>query len=201
MVEKTSELFDRVLQKAEGKEEMSFAELVDSLEDGGFALLLILFSAPTALPLPAIPGLTFILSLPVLILSMQMIIGLRSPRLPGFLGRKKYNPEILRQAIPKINKILSRMERFIRPRFSWMASKGAQHIVGICALICGLSVALPLPLTNTIPSMGIVLFSLGFLEKDGALVAVGVLVGLLGVTIAGSAMYFGAEAVKSWLGG
>jgi len=69
-----------------------------------------------------------------------------------------------------------------------------------------LSVAVPLPLTNTVPSFGIATMAVGVLTRDGLAVLFGALVGTLwvgGMTFA--VVFFGVEgleimkeAIKSW---
>ncbi|MCB2082185.1 MAG: exopolysaccharide biosynthesis protein [Hyphomicrobiales bacterium] len=177
--------------------QVPFGQLVDDLKEGGFCLLLILFSSPTALPLPAIPGLTFILSLPVLLLSLQLLIGLRTPWLPRWLRRKELKGKTLNHILTKLAGYVVKIEHILKPRLRFLSSRPGEQLLGLVFLILGISVALPFPLTNTIPSMGIIIIAVGLLERDGLAMLAGMAVGAAGITLAILVYFLGLEAIKT----
>jgi len=96
---------------------------------------------------------------------------------------------------------LKRVEKFLRPRFSFTASRGGEKIVGIFSLLFACSIAIPLPLTNFIPAIGITLMSLGLLSKDGVVISVGMLIGTIGVFITTSILILGPKLVIDFFSG
>lgn len=172
-----------------GKTHISVAELVLFLQERGFGLLLILFVAPISLPLPAI-GIAQIMALPLLFFSAQMIIGRKSPWLPEKLATKQISLDSLDKISDKIEKYLRKIESIIKPRLSFITSHQAEKFIGLCCLLCSISIAMPFPFSNTIPGMGMLLMAIGLIERDGLLVIAGMIIGAIGIAIATVIMYY-----------
>ncbi len=69
-------------------------------------------------------------------------------------------------------------------------------MIGILGLFMALSVCVPLPFTNTVPSFGIALMALGVIMRDGLAVIAGAFIGTLWVLIIFSAILFlGVEGI------
>jgi len=175
---RTSELLQKI--KHHEGEKITLGEIIETLREGGFALLLIVFSLPTALPLPAV-GVATVLAIPTLFISFQLTLGFRSLWLPERLAKKHLNMKTLKKAINVINPRLEKLEHFLKPRIFFLSTKLGHKIIGLTCVFLALLVALPFPFTNTIPSMGIVIMSIGLLERDGFAIIGGMLVGAIGV--------------------
>ena len=72
---KMSEQLNSLVQGRKENEEISLFDVNHFLHEKGFALLLILFSFPMAIPLPYPPGFTTILGLPLIFYGMQINFG------------------------------------------------------------------------------------------------------------------------------
>lgn len=200
----SSQLLEKI--KSHEGDAISIAEIVAIFREGGFALLLIVFAGPLALPLPAL-GIAQVLAVPILLLSAQLAVGRHSLWLPKKIARKTISTKRLNNVLDKVIPILRNIELLLKPRLRFVTSGFGQRIIGVMCFVCAISVALPFPFSNTVPSMGIVLMSLGLLERDGLAILAGVAVGFIGICIATAVMYFGVEAVmavvdviKEWLG-
>ncbi|MEC4678159.1 MAG: exopolysaccharide biosynthesis protein, partial [Nitrospirota bacterium] len=69
-------------------------------------------------------------------------------------------------------------------------------IIGLLGFLMALSVLFPVPLTNTVPSFGIVLMAIGILMRDGLSVLVGAIIGTAWVIMLVSViLIFGPEGV------
>lgn len=78
--------------------------------------------------------------------------------------------------LPKIIKIIETMEKWIHPRWpKIIEARVLYSLHGLVLMIAGFLMALPLPIpfSNALPAITLVLLSLGLLEKDGALVLTG----------------------------
>ncbi len=192
----TSKLLEKI--KDHKGESISFGELVERLREGGFALLLIIFSSPTALPLPAM-GIATVLSVPIMLISIQILIGKSHPWLPNWLRNKKIKMSSMIKIINKINPYIIKVESLLKPRISFLSTKIGHHIIGLACVICALSVALPLPFTNTIPSIGILIMAIGLLERDGLAIIGGMIVGAIGIAFAITVYLLGIEVLKAAL--
>lgn len=81
------------------------------------------------------------------------------------------------------------------------------HLIGVFGLIMALTICVPLPLTNTVPSIGIAVMAIGVLSRDGLAVIAGAAVGMVWVVILALALIFlGTEGIdfvkdtiKGWL--
>lgn len=179
---------------------VSLNDIKNSLHERGFGLLMVLFSFPIAIPLPYPPGMTAIVGIPLVLFSLQMMLGFDSPWLPKWLGNKSIKRSTLAMMIEKSAPYLRKVERFLHPRLIFTTSRTGERIVGFFCFLCAVSVALPIPMGNAIPSAGILLMSLGLLSKDGLMIFLGIAIGLLGIFISGLVVVFGIEAAKMLFG-
>jgi hypothetical protein len=193
-----SEVFAQLARDAEGP--ISIAHITKTLGARAFAPLLVFFSAINLLPLP--PGASAFLGLPLLIISAQMVYGNRRTWLPGFLANRSLSAEQFRTMMEKVIPHLSKVERWIRPRYWPFWRRQGDRIIGCLALIMAISVTLPIPGGNWLPAFSSTLLGLSLLERDGILFAIGSAVGVvaMGVValIIGSAGYAG-QAIWGWL--
>ena len=90
---------------------------------------------------------------------------------------------------------MKRIEILLRPRLGFLTRDGASRLFGILGVIMALTVCIPVPLTNTVPSLGIALMSVGFMMRDGLAVLAGALIGTAWVCmLAVAVLFFGPEA-------
>ena len=58
-------------------------------------------------------------------------------------------------------------------------------------------ILLPMPLSNYIPGLGILIASFGMLSKDGLVIILGIVVGCIGVAISITAVFLGLEFITN----
>jgi hypothetical protein len=75
------------------------------------------------------------------------------------------------------------LEQVAHPR--WPTPHGAtKRVVGVAVLILGIAVVFtPIPLSNIPPALVIALISLAYLEEDGLLLAIGLLLAVILLTV------------------
>ncbi|MGY5878416.1 exopolysaccharide biosynthesis protein, partial [Wolbachia endosymbiont of Nasonia oneida] len=78
--------------------------------------------------------------------------------------------------VEKTSPILKKIEKFMKPRISFIFLGPGEKILAFMMLLCAIIIALPLPFTHFLPAIGITLISLGIMGKDGFLSTLGVLV-------------------------
>ncbi len=177
-------------------EKTSIDALIEALHERGIAMLLLFFAAPMALPLPVPPGINVALATPLLLLTAQQAIGAHTVWLPRKIRTRQLPTDKLATTIDGLIPWMRRIELLIRPRFGLLSQDGASRFFGVLGFIMALSVCVPLPLTNTVPSLGIALMSVGFIMRDGLAVLGGALIGTAWVTILVlAAAIFGPDAV------
>ncbi|WP_341762117.1 MULTISPECIES: exopolysaccharide biosynthesis protein [unclassified Candidatus Tisiphia] len=178
-----SSVFYKLGQK-EKKEKTRISELLVDFHENGLLLTILFFAIPVAIPLPYPPGFTTIVGIPLMILSMQMLLGFRQVSLPSKINNYQISNDILINISDKIVPKIKFVEKYIRPRFSFAASIYCEQFIGLISLICSIAISIPLPLTNAIPALGITIMALGLLNRDGLTIVLGFITSIVGLIIA-----------------
>lgn len=173
---------------------LSLKKVMEQTDESIFGFLLALLALPSALPVPA-PGYSTPFGIVIIILSLQIIIGKKYPWFPQKVKEKEIALEKFKKGIQKINKFIIFFEKLIHPRLSFVYTNG-QSLLGVVILLCGISMLIPIPGTNTIPALGIFTLGIGMIEKDGLLGIGGMLISFLGITITAIILYLGKEFLE-----
>jgi len=102
-----SELFAQLARDANGP--VSVAAIRDALGERSLAAFVVLFAGLNLIPAP--PGASVILGLPLVIVAAQMLGGAKRAWLPGFILRRSLSAERFRKAMDWILPRLMRLER------------------------------------------------------------------------------------------
>lgn len=157
--------------------------LNDVFQEKTFSIALLLLLIPSSLPLPT-GGVTHVLELIALVISLEMIFGLRSVWLPNFLLQRQLGATAEKKTIPFIIRRIRWFERRSKPRLARVVdSRLSLALFGLFFLLYTLGAFLAPPFTglDTLPSLGVVIMALGVTLSDMALVAVGIIVGAAGI--------------------
>lgn len=168
-------------------------DLVLAMESSGFGLAIMIFAFGIIIPLP--PPFPSIISIPLLLFALQMIKGCSSPRLPQRFANLSVKRSVLAMLVRRAAPYIRKVEKILQPRLYFMTSATAEKIVGSFILLFASFILLPIPLSNFIPGLGILIISFGLIGKDGLVVLCGIIVGICGVIISISAVLLGVEAL------
>ena len=152
---------------------LTLAELKQSLNGRGSAVLLILLALPFCFI--GIPGLSTPFGVAICLIGGCLVMG-REPWLPPFIMRLRLSTTRLAQLLTGAIKVAQRLETFVRPRLALLhAGPGMLRLIGLGIVIAGLGLMLPLPIpfSNNIPAWAVVLLAIGMMEKDGLCVLLG----------------------------
>lgn len=163
-----------------GRERIAIGDLMTSLQHRAIGALLLIFAIPNALP--AIPGTSGILGLPLIYLTFQLMLG-RPPWLPKFITQQSLSREGFARLIDRVAPWLARAETLLRARAPALTGQKAQRVIGGFCLILSAVLALPIPLGNMMPALAICIFALGLLSKDGLWILAGAVIGLLSLVL------------------
>ncbi len=198
-----SQLLQELVDKNKSANNISLGAINEHLNERGFALLMILFSFPMAIPLPFPPGFTTVLGLPLLFFSIQMILGMDKPSLPAWIAKKTIKTSHLAFAVEKSAKYFLKLEKLLRPRLAYFSSIHGEKLIGFISMLCAISITLPIMFGNAVPSAGIFIMALGLLGKDGLVIIIGIITSIIGLFIASLVVYlifYGAKmAAGGWL--
>ena len=173
------------------EDDVSIQTLLDAFHERGFGFFLFLFALPAALPLPAV-GVGTVLGLPLVFLSAQQAVGRRTIWFPEKFKHKSIKRKTVVGMIEAALPWVQRVEFLIKPRLEFVTQGVFSRLIGVFGFIMSLSVCVPLPLTNTVPSFGIALMSVGVMMRDGLAVLAGATIGTLWVSLL---VFLGTEGV------
>lgn len=174
---------------------MSVRRMLDLFHERGFGVFLFLFSLPAALPLPAV-GVGTVLGLPLVFLTIQQALGRHTIWFPEKIKAKSLSRTKIDSFIAAAMPWVLRIERIVKPRLGFVTSGLFSNLIGVAGFIMALSVCIPLPFTNTIPSLGIALMAVGVVMRDGLAVLAGLIIGLSWVgMLVYFTVFFGTEGV------
>ncbi|QND53555.1 exopolysaccharide biosynthesis protein [Phyllobacterium sp. 628] len=160
---------------------VSFSELEDAFNDRSFAALLTFFAILNLLPLP--PGTGIVTGIPLVLVSVQMVMGRESVWLPAFMRTKSIAPERFRQVSNKVVPWLQWLERFIRPRNWPFSQRQGDRWLGAFTTVLGMSVVIPMPLSNWLPALATAIIGIALCERDGRLMLGGLILGVVSISI------------------
>jgi hypothetical protein len=175
--------------------EKTLGNLVELFEEKSFAILFVLLLGVPALPLPT-GGATHVFEIIAVLLALQLIAGREHIWLPERWRRLELAGPRQRRFIAGLMKFIRFLERFSRPRLTFLFDHRLSNVVFGLLVIAGSAgafLAPPFTGLDTLPALGVVLLSLGVLLEDFLVVVLGVAVGVGGVFLE---IVLGKAAVK-----
>jgi hypothetical protein len=163
------------------RERIFLSDLLDVLGERALTALMLVFALPNALPAP--PGTSALLGLPLLFLTAQMTTG-RPAWLPAMIARRSVTREHFDALMRRTTPWLMRAVGMLRPRLSSLTGPLAMRLVGALCLVLALVLFLPIPFGNMPPAIAISVIALGLLARDGAWVLAGSAIGVVSIAIA-----------------
>ncbi len=192
-----SDRLDALAAEAEG-DTVTLDWVLGQLHERAFGLFLLILALPCCIPF--LYGIPQVVSLPLMFVSAQILAGRRVPWLPGNLGLREVQTDGLESLARRARPWLHRVEAVSKPRLGALTRKPMDQLIGAALVLFSASILIPLPGTNTVPGIAVVIVAMGLLQRDGILVILG---SLLGTAWIASLVFAGATLVslmKSWLG-
>jgi hypothetical protein len=191
--EKVSEQLERWLKTHGDK---TLGSLIDLFGKKSFAILFVLLLGPSALPLPT-GGATNVFEIIAMLLALQLIVGRDQIWLPQRWRKLELAGNKQQRFITALMKMIRRLERLSRPRLRFLFDHRLSNIVFGLLVIGGSAGAFfapPFTGLDTLPSLGVVLLSLGVLLEDFIVVVLALIVGAAGIVLA---VVLGHTAINS----
>lgn len=169
--------------------------LIELFEEKSFAILFVILLGVPALPLPT-AGATHVFEVIAVLLALQLIAGRDEIWLPQKWRAKELAGDKQRRFLTGLLKMIRRLERFSRPRLRFLFHQRVSSIVFGGLVVAGSVAAFfapPFTGLDTLPALGVVLFSLAVLLEDVLLAIVALAVGIAGVLLT---VFLGSAAIK-----
>ncbi|MGC1309928.1 MAG: exopolysaccharide biosynthesis protein [Phormidesmis sp.] len=190
-----------LLLEKERDRPLTLGVILAETSERSFSLVIILLIFPFLLPM--IPGATTVLGSACLFLSLQMAKGQHTPWLPARIARFELSEPLVTRLLGGLRRGAKTFERLTKPRWSRLVvNNRAWQLNGICISWLTLLLMLPVPLTNPIPAIGILLLAISTIEMDGLLMVVGYALVGLNTALFGSFGYLlwrSPEMIQQWL--
>lgn len=182
------------LHDAFPNEKVTVAELIDRLEGRAIGLALLILALPMCIP--NVPGISTIFGLLIVAPAVQMIFGGSSLWLPRRVRQWSFSRDGLQRAIRGATPYLKRIERYVRPRWSWLTRAPLTTLFGVQVLVMAIVLMLPIPLGNWPPAITLALMALAMLQRDGLLMLLSVPAGAASIAIAYAGVRIGIAALN-----
>jgi hypothetical protein len=172
----------------------TIGSLIDVFKEKSFAVLFVLLLAVPALPLPT-GGVTHVFEVIAMLLALELIAGRRRVWLPERWRRREITPAMRKRFSESLLPRIRWIERHSHAHLGFLLSHRLSGIVyGAVTLVLVVTAFVAPPFTglDTLPSLGVVLISLGVLLEDPILGFIGLLIGAVGVF---AVVFLGKEAI------
>ena len=172
-------LSDELEQWLGGEGDKTLGSLVTTFGEKSFAVLFVLLLGVPALPLPT-GGATHVFEIIAVLLALELIVGRRQVWLPQRWQRLELAGARQQRFIASLTKLIRRLERLSRPRLAFVFEHRLSNAVfGVLVIAGAVGAFFAPPFTglDTLPSLGVVILSLGVLLEDALVVIAGIAVG------------------------
>ncbi|MFM8008541.1 MAG: exopolysaccharide biosynthesis protein, partial [Dolichospermum sp.] len=171
---------------------LTLGDILLETSERGFSLVITLLVLPFLFPMP--PGLTSPLGGACLLLSLQMVLGRRTPWLPKKIANYQFPNAFAQIILQNLRRVTRILEKIARPRFQKLANHPwIWRFNGLCISWLTILLISPVPFTNPIPTVGILLLTVATIEADGLLMCISYVATLL-ITL-----LFGFIGYAAWL--
>lgn len=167
MKSKFIEAMDQIQAEVKGGD-ISLQRLIDILGDESHPLVLLLLSLPYLFPI-SIPGLSTPVGVLVVAVAIMLFLN-KPPWIPKKYRAQIISSENVNKVTETAEKIWSKLAHFIKQRWIFVCTKRFFKTMNLFVFLINgifLSLPFPIPFSNTMPGIAIILCSLGHLEKDG----------------------------------
>lgn len=176
---------------------VTLRELMDAVGEQGLLLVCAVASLPFLIPV-SIPGVSTVFGAAIILISLAIMAN-RLPWLPKKILDRKLDTQKLVPALEKGVDIVSRLDRFLKPRLSALTTgRLVNRMNGLAIAVAGVLLMFPLglvPFSNTLPGIAILLLSTGMIQRDGLIVLGGYVFNVITV------IYFGVLAYVAFSAG
>lgn len=151
---------------------ITLRSLMQRIGEQGLLLVCAIASLPFLIPV-SIPGVSTVFGAAIILISISITLN-RLPWLPAKILDRELETQKLLPALEKGANVVSRLDRFIKPRMEAFTSGATvNRLNGLAITLAGVLLMFPLgliPFSNTLPGIAILLLSAGMLQRDGLVV-------------------------------
>jgi len=152
--------------------------LMGSLRKRSFGIIMLLLAL-----VAMAPGVSILAGVLLMIPAFQMIAGQPAPVFPRRIAARPLPTRHLALLVQRAVPVLKYLETMIHPRWP-TPLEATKRLVGTVVVILNTAVVfIPIPLGSVVPALVIALISLAYLEEDGLLLSIALLVASIMLTV------------------
>ena len=181
------------------EDSITLGALLDVFGEDGLLLLTALLTLVFLIPV-SIPGVSTVFGGAILLIGISRLLG-RPPWIPGRLRDKSLPAAKLRPALSGGMAWVRRLERVSRPHRlrALVDGRAAGLFNNIAFILAAVLLMAPfgfVPFSNTLPGVALLLYAIGFIQRDGVAVLLGHLANVATIVYFGILITGGGLAVR-----
>ena len=157
-----------LLQEEAKKGDLTLLRIFHLMGEEGHAVLILFLCLPFLQPIP-IPGLSTPLGFLIAVVAYFLFRN-RPPWLPKRFEHLSISSPVLIKVSEVAEKIWTYAAKIVKPRFEIFHDSTFFRFLNLAVVLANallLSLPLPIPFSNTVPVVAIILSAIGYMEKDG----------------------------------
>lgn len=192
---RTTEVLRTALESTSG-DKITLGEFLDTIGERAFGFVILILALPNFIPVPI--GVGGVMGVLVIFVGLQMLAGLEHPWLLRKLRDRGFSRASVEKFVKRLTPLLRWLERICRPRLEKLAEHPGHRVTGFLLVLVGIALALPIPFTNYIFGLLLVVYAVALIERDGIALIVawiasaGVAVALLSLS------HVAFETMRGW---
>lgn len=188
---KTSELLHEAINNLSGKN-VEVGDFILQFQRRSFGGVLLILAI-----LAMVPGISIFAGIAMTVPAFQLLMGYPAPVFPKSIRKRTVSVSALKRWGPKVINWVEMLERLVCFRWPKLTNVAARRVMGLSILLLAMVVTIPFPFSNFPPSVAIICFALGLLERDGLMVIIGSAIGLIAFTIGATIFYIASTWIAS----
>lgn len=172
-VENLGQLFDKIEETSEGKDDVSLGEILDAVGSRSFGPMLLVAGIVTLAPVIGdIPGVPTLMGMVVLLIVGQLLLHRDHIWFPDWLLKRSVPRDKLMKALGWMRSPARFIDKLIRPRLTALAGGFGIYLIAVACLL--IAVAMPpmelIPFSANGAGAALTGFGLGLMAHDGILI-------------------------------
>jgi hypothetical protein len=169
-VKNIEQALDKIDQAAQDSDPVSLDAIVQGVGSRTFGPLLLLAGIVMASPLSGIPGMPTSMSVLVLVIAAQLIIGRKHFWLPNWLLKRSVSRKRLNKAIYWLKRPARFIDHWLRPRLTFLVHPIGTYIIAVMCIViaAGMPFMELVPFSATAAGVAICAFGVALVAQDGA---------------------------------
>ncbi len=175
---------------------VSLKELINIMSGEGLQFIIIILIAPFLIP-ASIPGSSTPFGILIILLEIAFLNN-KVLYIPDFIGKYEISKENVLKLFDIIKKALRYIEKISKPRGKLSTKKYILQFNAILNIILAILLFLPLPIpfTDFVPAVSMLLLAVSTLERDSYLMVLGYVATILTIIYFSSVGYVGVEIIR-----